>query len=84
MEIDIRREATPQKIRAIRFASPFAESSRAQADILHFEEGAIDIHESETGDYVRIRSREQALNLIVALKKALELVAEIPDKDNAN
>ena len=84
MEIDIRNLALPKKIRAIRFAEPFTAINRAQADVLHLDEGTIDIHESETEDYVRIRSKEQARNLIEALKKALDLVENLPENDNKN
>lgn len=75
-EIDI-RETSKQSIGRIRFADSETEGGDgfSQADVMRFDEDAenVEIMESSNGDFVRINSKEHALNLIKALEKAIEL-----------
>lgn len=81
MKIDIRNLAAPQQVTLIDFAENFSYAGTAQADQIHIVGEGFDIHETETGDYVRIRSKEQAENLILAIRKATELCQELKKQD---
>ena len=83
MEIDIRKASLTPKISVIRFSSPIDDgvdgSGFSCADCVRIEwDGQVfEVVETNTEDYVRLYSKQQARNLIKALEKALELCPEM-------
>lgn len=70
MELDIRTAV--QTTTAVRFADALTAEEYGQADVLVRNNGEIQIKESNNADYVRLCSKQHALDLIKAIEYAIE------------
>lgn len=70
MEFDIRDNAV-QDPKVVRFADVMDSGEYGQADIISKNNGEVRICESNNSDYVRLNSKQHALDLIKALEFAV-------------